>query len=912
MRNWLRHLFGVYPGEGKNLFCFLRLAFLWSFGASIADTIGMSMFVEKVGATMLPFTYIIIASAMIASAILFLYLIKIIPPSSILTKVMQVAAILYVTVALMLLGTPSTTFWYFLQIMSYICITSLFFCFWIFLDEYHDLQDAKRIYGIYSAAVFLGITVAGSLINFAFNFIKPIGFFILAASSMLLGIWQLKHIIQRIAPVEDDSLEDFYGKKEIISTIKNFFSSPFALLLVAVSLIIQLLRVCTEFNYLQSFDKLFAATSSTDLIPQFLGKCKAFIAAGNILIGTLFYSSWVKRIGLGNMLLLPPIIFVSIYSQWISIDTLALAIAGIIAVEGILCAITENNFNLLMNAAPPKLKGSIRVVNDSLFEPIGMLISAIFLLWLSAENKIFGLALAVGFLLTSLLIRTLYPKSILTTLKQNAIHFDRKLIHWLQKISKKEQKEVKGDLLFALSSKEEKVSLIAFKTLLSTEDITLLPILKNALENFSEEGKIIALNYLENCHLGNDPQIIELICKWADKNSISTRALLYLAKKGIIPPEISIKEVHNSDILRKAVAILTLKKSKSNLSLPSTVLNRTIAARALNGLLKSKDEESICLALDILGEEGGFNAAEKLCLFFEKSSPKIKIAAAKALAKMANKSLSALSLKIVEKLKICKNNAFRLYCLEALGKIEDLASIEPIIALSPFYRPNERRVAETIISKMGSKSTPFLLSILKNVKLNDQCRILASKILAKVDLPILQVYLKDIIEVEIERAYFYFCFSNTIQKQYPLYDLQLLQSTLNCGFHSVIDFIIYLVGAAGAIEDCDLLVRSLHSKNAKVHAHALETLEKGSTSEIFKQICPLIDDLPWDKKLNIYSTLNQKHPNLSLTELLNYLENSPLLFDKTVSSYLKTKLLLPVLEKKQINQTTLYETIKSY
>jgi hypothetical protein len=194
---------------------------------------------------------------------------------------------------------------------------------------------------------------------------------------------------------------------------------------------------------------------------------------------------------------------------------------------------------------------------------------------------------------------------------------------------------------------------------------------------------------------------------------------------------------------------------------------------------------------------------------------------------------------------------------------------------------------------MGLKTVPLLLSLTKELSFPERARILAGKILSRLALPQLQANLPEILDVEIERAYFYFYFGHTIQSQYPHFDLEMLAQAFLTGYQSVIDFIIHLLGAAGSLEDPELLVRSLHSRNAKIHSHAVESLERTCSSKIFRLVAPLIDDLPLDEKMAACLRWQGEFPKLTLSELLGKLSHSPSLFDQIVAIRLKAKLQIP-------------------
>jgi len=164
-------------------------------------------------------------------------------------------------------------------------------------------------------------------------------------------------------------------------------------------------------------------------------------------------------------------------------------------------------------------------------------------------------------------------------------------------------------------------------------------------------------------------------------------------------------------------------------------------------------------------------------------------------------------------------------------------------------------------------------------------------LLGRLALPELRKNLYDIISIEIDRAYFYFYHHNSIPAQYPEYDLGLLRDDLLSSFHSVIDFIIQLLGVAGESEDCELLSRSLRNPNPKVRSQVIEALEKTCEPQIFRALHPLIADLPNAEKMQAY--LRRGHLPLNLNDLLDKMIQSSIQGDQIVAIALKYRLNLP-------------------
>ncbi len=899
MLKLLHRAFGLYPGEGSLALRFARLAIFWAFGSSCLDTLSDGLFLEKIGAERLPTIYFSISLGMIGVSSLVLWSLKSASPYRILTIAMTLGICVCVGAGLFVGHFPPVWFWYLIKIAARMFFAVMIACSWTFIDQYHDLQDAKRVYPLYSSAYFFGTILSGAAINLLLDKIGFSALLFSAAGSISLGLLEARGIAHKAKAVHDDTMEGiFSGSRDTFGAVVRLITrSKFAIVLLLMSLFVQLLITVTEFNYMASFGRFFMDSGqkvAEGEIAVFLGKCRALISCCNIFFGIFFYSRFVRRMGLNNAILITPLFFAGVYSGWVFHDAMWLAILGLIAVDGILFTIEDNCFNLLSNAVPTKLKSKVRIINDSFFEPIGMLLSSLLLFAISGASRWLGMGLTLIFLILALIIRAIYSKAIIFNLKDNALHFEWKLKNWLISMTRREQKEAKKDILEALRSPSEETQLLAIESLLQLGES--LPQILSVARRFGTVSKIHFLRLLESSPFPKDARVIELIDSWTNENEspeLAKWAYLYLAKQGLHHPEKAEDDLDDPDLFLRAAAILTMKKSLANHSFGSAALNRTIAAKKLDLMLKSNRIDEISLGLDILSEENTIESIERALPFLSHEAILVKRTAAKCIACLADKKLARHAPALIEELEASRDNAFRLFILEALGKIADSTTTKEILLASVHFRPNERRKTEEIIVQMGLKIVPLLITLTKDIALPERARLLAGKILGKLALPQLQANLIDILDIEIERAYFYFYFGHTIQNQYPLYDLEMLQSALLSGYQSVIDFIIHLLGAAGSLEDPELLVRALHSRNEKIHSHAVESLEKTCDVRIFKLIAPLVDDMPIEEKMAACLRWQGDYPKLSLSELLGKLEQSPTLFDKIVAVRLKAKLQMP-------------------
>lgn len=893
----LHRAFGLYSGEGTHALRFARLAILWAFGSSCLDTLSDGLFLEKIGANSLPSVYLSISLGMIAVSSLVLYSLKSTSPYRILMVAMGFGVAICLGSALFVGASPPIWFWYAIKIASRMFFAVMIACSWTFTDQYHDLQDAKRIYSIYSAAYFFGTILSGTAINLLLDKVGFPGLLVAAAGSIGYAMVEARKIAHNAKAVHDDTMEGvFSGSRDsFASVVQLIVRSRFAIILLLLSLFMQLLITVTEFNYMESFGRFFNThTLNEGQIAAFLGKCRAIISLCNIVFGVFFFGRFIRKMGLNNVILITPLFFAGVYSGWAFEDTMWLAVLGLVAVDGILFTVEDNCFNLLSNAVPTKLKSKVRIINDSFFEPIGMLLSSLLLFGLSQGSRWLGLVLTAIVLVLALVIRAIYSNAIMLNLKDNALHFERKLKNWLGAMTRREQKETKKDILEALRSPSEESQLLAIEALFQLGES--LPQVVAVAKRFSTLSKILFMRLLENSSFSNDARMIELIDSWTNEDEspeLAKWAYLYLAKRGLHHPEKAEDDLDDPDVFLRGAAILTMKKSLANHSLDYAALNRTIAAKKLDLMLKSTRIDEISMGLDILAEENTIEAAEMALPFLSHEAILVKRASARCVARLADKRLARHAPRLIEELEAARDNTFRLFILDALGKIADSTTTKEILLASVHFRPNERRRTEEILVQMGLKIVPLLITLTKDIALPERARLLAGKILGRLALPQLQANLIDILDIEIERAYFYFYFGHTIQKQHPLYDLEMLQSALLSGYQSVIDFIIHLLGAAGSLEDPELLVRALHSRNEKIHSHAVESLEKTCDPRIFQLIAPLVDDMPLEEKMAACLSWQGDYPKLTLSELLGKLEQSPTLFDKIVAIRLKANLQMP-------------------
>lgn len=905
MRSLFRKLFGLYPGEEKQAALFALLSFLWAFGVTLGSKFADALFLLRVGAESLPLAYTLTACCLLGAASFLMYAYHSITPYRILLSVILLGALFYSLVyicVLLNIGQGTQTLWFTLKVVGYLLFAVTITCFWLFVDEYYQLQDAKRLYAVFTACIFLGVATTGFIMRAGILELDYL--FLVIAILLLITAYSVVFIAKKVPTVHDEGAMEIGVSTEHQSLrflLKSIFTSRFTLFLMVGNFLTQLLMVITEFNYMSAFQEYFQArgtfspTEDTEAgLTLFLGQWLATVSVTNLFFGLFLYSRFVRRFGVSMLVVCTPCILIVAFSGQLMSPSLLFPILGLFVVEGTLIVIDDNNFSLLLNAVPTKVKPKIRVMIESFFEPIGMLVSGLLLTFAPFNSKTLGLVLSCLALGVGLGLRGQYLQALFRNLADHAIHFQRSLQSWLATMRPKEKKASEHHLLAILKLGDERAQLFACEGLLAFEDVHLLQKLLHFLDDADIPVKMQFLALVENTSFASEALLLDHLAAWIrDEHEPRLKAAVhfYLAKQGLLHPDKAIADLESADLQLKGAAILALKKSWAHQSPSNAAYHRTLAAQHLEMLLDSQNAEEVGMGLIILGAEPVPTNVEMLMPFLKNADIAIARKAAFSLSKIIDKQSFRHSQILISLLTFYSDSEMRQSLLKSLEKTLDSSLVWDFLAASIHFRPSERRLTEAMILKMGLRTVPVLLALTKDTHMHDRCRTIAGRILGQLALPQLQANLYDIIKIEIERASFYFYHHEMIPPEYPQLDLKILRSALFTAYQSAIDFIIQMLAAAGSIEDSELLSRSLRSRNPKVRGQVIETLEKTCDPQIFRLILPLVGDVPLEEKLHTYT--REGRELLSLTALLDKMEQSASLADRLMAAALKHQLDLP-------------------
>ncbi len=889
---WIRSAFNLYPEEIKKTGHFGLLAFLWSFGASCSVTLFDGLFLETLGPKKLPEAYAVIALCLISISILLFKGLKVMSLKSLFRCVLIGTILIYAAGILLIRFWPSQNdLWVFaLKVFAAVGYAALSITFWSFIDEYYDLQDAKRIYTLVMAAVFTGAIASGSVISFCVEHIGTTGLMICMKIAFITAHFVLVMICKKHAAVHDE-LEEISSasknKNGFKEVVKQMIKSPYVFALVAVNMFAQLLWNVTEFNYMSSFTYQFDGKPTYELI-EFLGSVKAWISLANVTFMLFLYSRMVRKLGLNNSALVPCGCFLALYAAWQWHASFAMAILGIIAVEGILFTIEDNNFNLLLNITSDKIKRPLRIFIEAFVEPASILIAA-GLLSIEVSAIIIGGLLAFLGTLSAFVLKKGYRPAILENLKSKAIRFDKTVEARLGKLSRKEKKrqvehllksetppEILAELLIHLGSDHDFLKLIDTSAYLNT---TALKKVISTLDKASWKNRDL---FFKACE-----KLLEKIPE--NDSSLKPTLLLLLADARYIEPDEAIKLLEDPNPRIQAAAILALDHAGHSLALDKAYEQRTFALFCLQKLLSSKDPETLSMGLFIQAQMKYESDIKLLLPYLEHKDNRVQIAAARSINALIHKEHAEFAPSILKALGKAASLALRLEIISILEVILDPNPdfISAFAKTTERFGPKEKRAVAIAIQKSDVEEE-MLLPLLQDEHKELGPRLILARAYSYKWPKAFRKALKSIVVPEIHRASIYF-YSAHVSRNEPL------SEALLGSFNRTIDFVIHLLALGGSVEDSDLITHALRSESERVHSHALETIEKTCEAKIFRLLEPLIDDRPIDEKLK---RLESRLPD-ALVEgskgTLDYLEASSFVSDRLIALHekVRTKKLKP-------------------
>lgn len=843
----LRQLFRVHKGEGLKVLHFAMLGALIQAGVAIGISTGDSLFIANVGADKLPWIYMIMPAVMFVFVLFYSFLIARFP----------VHYVLYVSLGLVMAGAfafyhvlghghPARLAYYFAKIFAGIWFIALYTVYWNLADNYFDIQDAKRLYPVFSGGGATGAMIGGILVDAITKHLSVnrlyLVWLIVAALSCVMA-WVL---VRKWKTIDTDDEPEDAGSvfSQIKGTFASLGSSSYVRMFLAILFLGVVLNTINEYQYSHVFQfkgyseysGSFSNKRTAAEVAQIFGSLFAYVNILNLLVNFFLFNWLVNRIGVGNMTLIGPVTYLITFVVLLMDYGKGAAILGFFAYQGVITSIDWNNANFLFNAVPASFKAQVRTFAEGLLEPLATAAAGVLLYyigvkqWLPSNISTIGLIIAAVYFVIALGVRGGYLGAIVSNLKQEWLDFSRPQEVVLRGVGPEE----KALLLERAQCADCLLAHAAIRILWQNDRGAAVDCLLNIMSRGAEE-MTSSVPLLETMLDSRDPDVDRRIAQWLEtsKSALIPRVVEALGERGLVPAGALVRPAAiDPDQWAATVAASWNSWDESQ---------RRSAVETADILLKGSPEEASG-ALRGLGRTAYEPHAYLIVPLFTHADAGVRREALAAVARLATADSTRLIPPLLQAIQT-GDTEDREICMDTLAKIGAVECIVPLLKIAELFTPYERRKTERVLREIGLKSVPATVAVLRDPAHSYVARSIAARALAQIAFPQLESISPPIIHAEIRRAYAFFNYRQSLTQggAAPTAGSVVLARYYSDMQAIVVDFVLEILSLGGRLPDFELISASLRSDNRRDRGNAIETIEQGVDRDVFKMLLPLID-----------------------------------------------------------------------
>ncbi|MEX2570086.1 MAG: cyclic nucleotide-binding domain-containing protein [Gemmatimonadota bacterium] len=836
----LGRILKLQSGEGRKVLQFSALNALVHGGVAIGVALTDALFVAEIGVAQLPYIYLFTPLIMLAYVPLFNRLVR------------RWGAERGFIATLLLLGVAGA--WFFIatttaagplvyfaaKFFAIVAGIALYTLFWNFTDSFFDIQDGKRLFPLFSAGAAAGAVAGGLLVAFVSTagYVEPL---FLVWTALAIATLPLVVLISRSNDQLDD--EDDAGSVGLMEKRKRRTGSY--LPLFAASVVITLvLAAIAEFQYLS----IFAENADKAELSALLGRLYAVAGGLNLVVNLFLFNRMVLTFGVPSVALVTPLAFLAGFTFLLVDPGMGSAVVTFLVVQSVFESIDLNNQNFLYNAFPADLKKQLRTMFEGLGEPIATALGGALLLLTAsrlspAQLSTVGAALAAAALLVILLLRGGYLRSMVRNLKES----------WLDLSQPSE------NLLIGLS--EQEIEALRRRTSTETRLGNVHAAIRILWLNDRRAAVDALLEFLaraDAAELVASRSLLSMILE--EKDSEVVRRILYWVTEHRYRLDAEFLEELGYHGLMQSREIAHLFKSEEPAELGAAVVtawhswrpeDRLQAMQTLDRLVQG-EESFVEVGVRATGQLGQESLAHFIVPYLRHNDIRIQRQAIQALRRTVNENSNRLVPEILRFLEVGEEED-RMAGLEALAKIADTTCVAPLLRASGDFTPQERREAERVLLRIGLKSVPTVVSVLRDPRYPYRGRALAARALGKLALPQLTAISDTLIQTEVARAFRFQHFHQILADEAaPSTGVAVLSDFYADLQNRIVDFILEILTIGGRLPDFELISSSLRSRNPKERGNAIETIEQGAPRPLFRILLPLIDGRPGSDAIRFY------------------------------------------------------------
>ncbi len=838
----LRRVFKLEPGEGRKVLLFALLAGLIQGGVMVGLTASDTLFLSRVGFEKLPFVFMATPFVMLAYVPAFAFLISRLGTPRTLEWTLVVLAIggggLFVWIALASSGGSAEggvgLVYYVARIWADLCYTALYSLFWNFTDTFFDIQDAKRLFPLFSAGMAAGAMIGGGLVAVISQTIGVAWLYLFWSAIALLSLPVVAGIRRRFDILQEGEFEGETGLwEQLKETRVALFRSRFVLILVSAIVAVVFLSSINEYEYL----RILSGPLNEAQLGSLLGRLLVLVNVFNVLFSLFVFNRLVLRVGVGNVAILQPLTYLAVFYFLLFQGGVGAAIFGFVAFQGILPSIEYNNQNFLFNAVPQAVKQQVRTAVEGLAEPLATALAGALLLLLarflpSVRIAALGFLLAGGYLGIAVLLRNAYLPSLVKNLRRGWLDLSRPAAEALSGLGSAEEARLRemaaqGDGELARCA----LRILSINNPQAGFKAT-LQYLKRTPDDRISEARFFVEALLERA----GPDATREFLDWVDQGSdtLGARFLEEMGGHGLIMPTEVKGLVRSEEPAEVAAAVVVLWRSWD----PQ---DRLLAAEGLVRLLSGSEAE-IVAGLRTIGRLRDETLARFAASHLVGGSEAVQREALASLRSIVTPNSTALVPDILDSLALVGDRG-QYDGLEVLGRIADPTCIARLLDVSVDFSPPVRRSVLRVLERMGLRSVPASVAVFTDRRHAYPARAIAARFLGTAASPQLEALWPGVIQRELAQADQFRSFHRTLTAvSLSTSGIRILRRFYRDTQDRTVDFILEVLHIAGRLPSFEMLSSSLRSDLPKERANALETVEQGVPRYLFKRLRSLLVD----------------------------------------------------------------------
>ncbi len=813
---------------GSPAVLFSALFFLVEGSSALALAAGEAMFVSGVGVDGVPVAYVALLFVMLAAMGAASWAQAKFPMERVMAGLFKVFLAFASALSLYFAAFPSGGPWdfamlYALKLGSAVWMYAAFSLYWNFADEHFGVREGKRLYPVFSAFGCLGaVAGAGAVFSFSEYLGVPAGALLwFWAASIALAL-PLSARISRCCPKSDSGAAldaASAGVFRIFSdNVRAVSKSRYvrAILLMYVAVIAA--SAIMEYSALYAFSEWSSGgeDGGQAALASLFGALGVAVNAFNIVVNLFVFGAAVSRIGVRNMALLQPLLFMAGFVWLYASFGFAAAVFAFFLYRGTLESVDANNENLMISVMPGRVRQQVRLAVESLVVPLATAAAGAFLMAFAHGqdggapriSALFpgvsglsqkgvaaaGFACAAAGLFFAFRARGAYTAALAGNLRSAWVDFSEPF----EDMCARRSGEPIPDEFFRAGSPSR---MRAFEAEAACRPLSAVRRLADAAGTFGAGDVARAADILDGA----------------------------LARCGASAPEAAGAFAAASAVVPEMAAVLVRRGA-----LGAGAFAHASALAASGGGNACAHENAIP------GGEPPPVCAAELSRRFGDRDAQVRLVALRAFSKIAGAGHFALAPEIARLFGDSGRDA-RAACLECLGRIGSPDCIAPLFGgVGGLSGPSGRAVL-ALLKSFGKPAVPQLFAVAGSPEFSYSARGICAQALAAAFPAQLEILSSEAADADLERAREFAGFEAALRGPggNPLF-------ARICGERKIeaAAFVIGLRSLSGSVPPADMVVPALLSKNRRERDNAAEALEQGMPRRELRAVLEILHGGP--------------------------------------------------------------------